>query len=167
MLVFFDDILIYSPSWVEHLQHARAVLQLMRDHHLFLKQSKCIFGAHLVGYLGHMISSQGVAMDPAKVEAVHTWPKPWTVKAVRGFLSLTGYYRKFIRSYGELAAPLTQLLKREALLWTDAADMAFNNLKAALTSGPVLQLPNFDKPFVVDCDTSGSGFSAVLHKAVV
>lgn len=137
VLVFFDDILIYSP-WAEHLHNVRAVLQLMHDHRLFLKQSKCIFGAQSVGYLGHTISGQGVAMDLAKVEAMCTWPQPTTMKAVCGFLGLTGYYRKFIRSYGELAAPLTQLLKREAFLWTPATDTIFNNLKMALTTGPVM-----------------------------
>lgn len=112
MLVFFDDILVYSSSWAVHLQHVRAILQLIQHHQLFLKQSKCSFGAESVAYLGHIISGHGVAMDFIKVEVVSGWPTPTTVHALRGFLSLMGYYRKFIKSYGEVAAPLTKLLKK-------------------------------------------------------
>jgi hypothetical protein len=114
ILVFFDDILIFSSSWSEHLQHVRAVLQRLREHQLAVKRSKCSFGTTAVAYLGHVISAQGVAMDAEKVEAVQAWPRPHTVRAVRGFLGLTGYYRKFILSYGDIAAPLMQLLKKEA-----------------------------------------------------
>lgn len=103
-------------------------------------------------------------MDAEKVEAVQAWPQPRTVHAVRGFLGLTSYYRKCIRSYGEIAAPLTQLLKRESFRWSPKAMAAFETLKTALTTAPVLQLPNFATPFVVDCDASGSGFGAVLHQ---
>jgi hypothetical protein len=103
-------------------------------------------------------------MDANKVEAVRAWPLPRTVHAIRGFLGLTGYYRKFIQSYGDIAAPLTQLLKREAFSWTPAVTAAFEALKAALTSAPVLQLPNFSKTFIVDCDASGVGFGVVLHQ---
>jgi hypothetical protein len=125
---------------------------------------KCSFGKTTVSYLGHVISAQGVAMDADKVEAVWSWPQSHTVRVVRGFLGLTGYYRKLIRSYGEITAPLTQLLKREALRWTQEATMSFDALKAALTSAPVLQLHDFTRPFVVDCDASGSSFGAVLHQ---
>ena len=103
-------------------------------------------------------------MDPAKVEAVEAWPRPTTARALRGFLGLTGYYRKFITGYGGVAAPLTTLLKREAFSWTSAAEEAFLALKRALTSAPLLQLPDFDKLFIVDCDASGAGFGAVLHQ---
>jgi hypothetical protein len=164
VLVFFDDILIYSDSWSSHLQHVRAVLQRLRNHNLAVKRSKCSFGTTIVAYLGHVITAQGVAMDAEKIAAVQAWPPPRTVCAVRGFLGLTGYYRKFIQSCGELATPLTQLLKREALRWTPMASKAFDSLKAALTSAPVLQLPDFEKPFIVDCDASGSGFGVVLHQ---
>jgi hypothetical protein len=117
-----------------------------------------------VAYLGHVITEHGVAMDAEKVEAVRAWPPPRTICTVRGFLRLTGYYRKFIWSYGDIATPLTQLLKKEAFRWTPAAASAFDSLKAALTTAPVLQLPNFTRPFLVDCDASGSGIGAVLHQ---
>jgi hypothetical protein len=115
--VFFDDILIYSASWSSHLQHVRAVLHSLRGNHLTVKKSKCSFGTTKVAYLGHLISGQGVDMD-AEVEAVQALQQLHTVRAVCGFLDLTGYYRKFIRSYGEIAEPLSPLLKREAFCWT-------------------------------------------------
>ncbi|WVZ83528.1 hypothetical protein U9M48_030666 [Paspalum notatum var. saurae] len=156
VLVFFDDILIYSSSWAEHLQHIHLVLQTLADHQLFLKRSKCSFAAELVAYLGHVISSQGIAMDDDKIKAVLSWPVPRTVRAVRGFLGLAGYYRRFIKDYGATAAPLTKLLRKEAT--------AFRALQSAITSAPVLQLPDFQQPFVVECDASRSGFGAVLHQ---
>ena len=164
VLVFFDDILIYSTSWADHLKHVKAVFQLLRQHHLFVKRSKCSFGATSVGYLGHIISEHGVAMDPSKVAAVEAWPRPRTVRALRGFLWLTGYYRKFIASYGAIASPLTALLKKEAFSWSVDAERAFLDLKRAVMSAPLLQLPDFSLKFVVDCDASGSGFGAVLHQ---
>jgi hypothetical protein len=129
VLVFFDDILIFSDSWSSHLQHVRMVLKHLQEHGLAIKRSKCSFGATSVQYLGHVISDQGVAMDTDKVEAVRAWPLPRTVWAVRGFLGLTSYYRKFIQSYGDIAAPLTKLLKRESFSWTPIATSAFEALK--------------------------------------
>ncbi|WVZ68636.1 hypothetical protein U9M48_017555 [Paspalum notatum var. saurae] len=164
VLVFFDDILIYSSSWAEHLQHVKAILQLLRSHGLFLKRSKCFFGESFVAYLGHIISAARVAKDPSKVAAVEAWPRPRTARALRGFLRLTNYYRKFITGYGGVARPLTALLKGEAFSWTPEADQAFLDLKRALVSAPLLQLPDFSARFFVDCDASGSGFGAVLHQ---
>ena len=113
VLVFFDDILIYSRTWADHLRHLCAVLSELRRHQLFLKRSKCAFGEGTVSYLGHIISETGVAMDPAKVQAILDWPVPRSARAVRGFLGLAGYYRKFVHNYGTVAAPLTALLKKE------------------------------------------------------
>jgi len=131
------------------------------EHGLVLK---CSFGEQRIHYLGHVIADGVVAMDTDKVSAVQAWPRPRSVKALRGFLGLTGYYRRFINNYGIIAAPLTALLKREAFLWSSAATEAFDALKQALTTAPVLQLPDFDKPFIIDCDASGTGFGAVLHQ---
>ena len=164
VLVFFDDILIYSNSWAEHLQHLRLVLDTLRTHRLFVKRSKCAFGTTSVAYLGHVVSAQGVAMDIDKVRAVQEWPPPRSTRALRGFLGLAGYYRKFIKNFGAMAAPLTRLLQKNAFAWSEEATAAFDALKRALTSAPVLQLPDFAKPFVVECDASGSGFGAVLHQ---
>ncbi|KAM0862055.1 hypothetical protein ACQ4PT_045496 [Festuca glaucescens] len=164
VLVFFDDILIYSTSWAEHLQHIAIVFNELRAHRLHLKRSKCSFGTPSVAYLGHVISANGVAMDADKVAAVSAWPTPHSPRALRGFLGLAGYYRKFIWDFGLIATPLTRLLRRDALAWDDEATAVFEALKGALTTGPVLQMPDFDKPFIVDCDASGAGFGAVLHQ---
>ncbi|KAI4302130.1 hypothetical protein MLD38_037914 [Melastoma candidum] len=117
VLVFFDDILIYSTSWADHLRHLRVVLAVLRQHRLFVKRSKCAFGVDSISYLGHVISEAGVAMDPTKVQAIHDWPQPRSARAVRGFLGLAGYYLKFVHDYGSIAAPLTALLKKEGFTW--------------------------------------------------
>jgi len=122
VLVFFDDILIYSSSWLEHLQHLRAVLDSLQAHHLHLKRSKCSFGASSVTYLGHVISADGLAMDADKVAAVAEWPVPRSAHGLRGSLGLAGYYRKFIRDFDTIAAPLTRLLQKDAFTWSMEAD---------------------------------------------
>jgi hypothetical protein len=162
VLVFFDDILIYSKSWADHLRHLRVVLNELRRYTLFVKHSKCAFGITAVSYLGHIISEAGVAMDPAKVQAIHDWPVPQSARAVRGFLGLAGYYRKFVHNYGSVAAPLTALLKKDGFSWGDEATAAFDALKTAVTSAPILAMPDFTKTFVVECDASSHGFGAVL-----
>ncbi|XP_066357880.1 uncharacterized mitochondrial protein AtMg00860-like [Miscanthus floridulus] len=116
-----------------------------------------------VHYLGHAISAAGVAMDQEKVAAIATWPQPGNMRTLQGFLGLARYYRRFIKNYSSVAALLTALLKKEAFLWSPTATDAFNALKKALSSAPVLQLPDCDKSFMVDCDASGSGFGVVLH----
>ena len=123
VLVFFDDILIYSSSCGDHLRHICAVLTMLQQHQLFVKHSKCVFVVPSVAYLGHVISTSGVAMDPAKVEAVRDWPQPRSARAVRGFLGLAGYYHKFVHNYGVIVAPLTALLT-EGFSWTEEATAA-------------------------------------------
>jgi len=162
VLVFFGDILVYSHSLEDHLSHLQYVLEVLSHHKLFAKLSKCTFAVIEIEYLGHLISQQGVRADPSKLEAMANWPIPLTIKALWGFLGLTGYYRKFIRHYGILAAPLTVLLKKYAFSWTLAATTAFAKLKDARMSPPVLRLPNFTVTIVVECDASGTGLGAVL-----
>jgi hypothetical protein len=155
VLVFFDDILIYSSAWSEHLRHVCLVFKQLQAHKLYLKKSKCFLGARYVPYLGHVISADGVAMDGEKVQTVLSWPPPTTVRAVCAFLGLAGYYRRFIKDYGATAAPLTQLLRKDSFRWSAEAAAAFRALQRALTTTPVLQLPAFDSEFIVECDTSG------------
>jgi hypothetical protein len=164
VLVFFDDILVYSQTWTEHLQHIRAVLSVLRSNRLHVKRSKCSFATTIVSYLGHVINSAGVSMDSSKVASVDSWPQPKSARELRGFLGLAGYYRKFIKGFGSIAAPLTQLLKKNSFQWNEDATAAFQSLKKALTSAPVLHLPDFQQSFIVECDASGSGFGAVLHQ---
>jgi hypothetical protein len=134
VLVFFDDILIYSSNWAEHLRHIRAVLSVLRLQQLFLKKLKCSFGETSVAYLCHIVSAAGVVMDQSKIQAVVDWPKLGSVRAMRGFLGLAGYYHCFIKDFGTIAAPLTKLCKKEAFFWSPEADSAFQALKKALTS---------------------------------
>lgn len=162
ILVFFDDILVYSSSFEDHLQHLELTLTILKDHQLFAKQPKCQFAQEQIEYLGHIISKNGVATDPQKIQCMVDWPKPSSVKGLRGFLGLTGYYRKFIKNYGLICKPLTNMLKKGGFTWTEEAEFAFIHLKEAMTTSPVLALPNFSQPFVVETDASSKGLGAVL-----
>jgi hypothetical protein len=164
ILVFFDDILNYNMSWSEHLQHVRLVFSVLQAHKLFMKRSMCSFGCIKVSYLGHVISAVGVSMDLRKVRAMLDWPVSESVRAVRAFLGLAGYYHRFIRDYGRIAAPLTKLTRKGGFCWDEAAGEAFRLLQRALTTVPVLQLPDFTRDFIVECDASGHGFGAMLHQ---
>ncbi|PKA63782.1 putative mitochondrial protein [Apostasia shenzhenica] len=162
ILVFFDDILIYSRVWNEHLIHLREVLTILRANQLFAKKSKCTFGSSKVMYLGHIIDEDAVQADPGKIEDMMRWPVPRSVKELRGFLGLTGYYRRFIQGYGIMCKPLTDLLKKGEFIWNEAADKAFSCLKERMSNSPVLALPNFAQEFQVETDASGEGIGAVL-----
>jgi hypothetical protein len=154
VLVFFDDILIYSKSWEDHVRHVDKVLQLLKEQQIYAKPSKCFFGVKEVEYLGHIVSHEGVKVDPNKIKAMMDWPIPKTLKNLRGFLGLTGYYRKFVRNYGRIAAPLTTLTKKDAFSWTPEATKSFEQLKEVMCKAPVLTTPDFTKTFIVECDAS-------------
>lgn len=127
---------------------------------MYAKKSKCAFVQEKIEYLGHIVSGKGVEMDSAKVEDMLNWSSPQNIKALRGFLRLTGYYRRFIKGYGQLAKPLTELLKKDAFHWDITAEQAFQNLKGKMSSSPVLRLPDFSKTFVVETDACGGGFGS-------
>lgn len=164
VLFFFDDILVYSADWASHLQHLAHVLKILAEHRLYAKLSKYSFGQQRIDYLGHIVSTSGVEMDPEKVASIMKWPIPKSLKLLRGFLGLTGYYRRFIRNYSIIAGPLTDLLKKDAFDWSEKAKLAFNQLKECVTSAPVLALPDFTKTFFVDTDASGIGIGVVLSQ---
>ena len=160
--VFLDGILIYRKSLADHVFHLRAVLTQLRHNQFFLKATKCSFAQSQIEYLGHIISSQGVATDPSKTTAMLNWPVPATPTELRGFLGLTGYYRHFVHHYGIIAKPLTNLLKKKQFQWNSEATTAFEALKQAMTTTPVLALPNFSAPFIVETDACATGVGAVL-----
>jgi hypothetical protein len=164
-LVFFDDILIYSATYSEHLEHVKAVLDILRRDNWQAKMSKCAFAQKQVAYLGHVISAAGVATDDTKIQTIRDWVQPTNLKQLRGFLGLSGYYRKFIRHYAVISQPLTSLLKKGTLfVWTDATETAFQALKQALISAPVLALPDFSQQFIVETDACDVGIGAVLSQ---
>ncbi|XP_042012377.1 uncharacterized protein LOC121760841 [Salvia splendens] len=162
VIVFFDDILIYSPTLELHSRHLESVLELLHANNFFVKLSKCSFCSVSVEYLGHIIDDGHLKADPAKIQAMTVWPTPGTVRQLHGFLGLTGYYRRFVAHYALIAAPLTDLLKKEAFRWSPEAEAAFAALKKAMTSAPVLQLPDFTLPFCVKTDACEVGIGAVL-----
>ncbi|KAL1551486.1 hypothetical protein AAHA92_19326 [Salvia divinorum] len=162
VIVFFDDILIYSPTLDTHCSHLTEVLSTLADNQFFVKLSKCVFCSQSVDYLGHIITNGQLRADSSKLDAMVAWPTPSTVKQLRGFLGLTGYYRRFIAHYAMIAAPLTDLLKKDSFAWTSVAEDSFKALKAAMTSAPVLRLPDFTRTFYVETDASDFGIGAVL-----
>jgi hypothetical protein len=163
VMVFIDDILICSRSMEEHEEHLRIVLQRLRDHQLYAKFSKCEFWIKEVPFLGHVVSPDGIAVDPNKVKGVLEWKPPTTMSEVRSFLGLAGYYRRFIPNFSKIMKPITELLKMgNKYVWSEASDEDFEHLKKLLTTSPVLAQPDTTKPFDVYCDASGTGLGGVL-----
>ncbi|WVZ52540.1 hypothetical protein U9M48_003588 [Paspalum notatum var. saurae] len=163
VVVFIDDILVYSKNEKEHEERLRIVLSRLREHKLYAKFSKCAFWLKEVAFLGHILSAKGVAVDPSKVEDVLNWKQPQTVTAIRSFLGLAGYYRRFIKDFSKIAKPMTALTQKNAkFAWSSKCKEAFGALKTLLTSAPVLAQPDITKPFDVYCDASGSGLGCVL-----
>ncbi|KAL0149320.1 hypothetical protein M9458_055358, partial [Cirrhinus mrigala] len=163
--VYLDDILIFSSSLQEHVQHVRRVLQRLLENGLFVKAEKCDFHAQSVPFLGYIVSAEGMRMDPEKIKAVVDWPSPDSRKALQRFLGFANFYRRFIRNYSQLAAPLTALTSpRMAFRWSDAAEAAFANLKRRFVSAPILVTPDPSRQFVVEVDASEVGVGAVLSQ---
>lgn len=163
VLVFFDDILIYSQTFEDHVRHLQQVLQLLLRDQWKVKLSKCELAQNQIAYLGHIISANGVATDPAKITAIEHWKTPTSAKELRSFLGLAGFYRKFVRHFGMISRPLFDLLKKHTLfVWTPEHQKAFELLKQTLMSAPVLALPDFTKPFCIYTDACQTGVGAVL-----
>jgi hypothetical protein len=163
VIVFFDDILVYSKTKEDHILHLQQVFEWLTKDQWKLKLSKCKFAQQSIAYLGHVISAQGLSTDPNKIHAIINWPTPKNVKEVRGFLGLAGYYRKFVRHFGIIAKPLTSLLCKDTPFdWQVAHEASFQQLKQALSSAPCLALPDFNQPFHIETDASATGVGAVL-----
>ena len=163
VLLYLDDILIYSKDAAQHEEHLHAVLQRMREHQLYAKMSKCEFNRCEVHYLGHVVGASGVKVDPRKTQAIADWPRPRTVKEVRSFLGLANYFRRFVQGFSKMVSPLYALTRIGCSWdWTEACELAFTSVKAALTHPPVLATPDFSKPFTVVTDASGSATDGAL-----
>ncbi|GKD34960.1 putative nucleotidyltransferase, ribonuclease H, partial [Tanacetum coccineum] len=163
VIVFIDDILVFSKSKEEHEEHLRTVLQILRQEKLYAKFSKCEFWLSKVAFLGHIVSAEGITMDPAKVEAITKWPRPTSVTEVRSFLGLAGYYRRFVEGFSRLALPLTKLMRKgEKFVWNEEREKSFEELKQRLVSSPILTLPSGSGGFQIYSDASKKGLGCVL-----
>jgi hypothetical protein len=156
MVVFIDDILIFSKNEEEHDEHLCLVLQKLRENQLYAKLNKCEFWLKEVSFLGHIISEGGISVDPSKVKYVLSWNTSQNVLDIRNFLDLAGYYRRFIEGLLKISKPMTELLvKGNTFEWTPRRETSFQELKKRLTTAPVLTMPNMEKPFSIYCDASG------------
>ena len=176
LLVYLDDVLVFSSDFEEHLRRLETVFTRLRDIGLKLNPEKCRFGAREVHYLGHVVSGEGVATDPDKIAAVNDWPTPKTTREVRSFLGLASYYRKFVQGFAEIARPLHQVVARATAnnshkrpvsisgFWDRECQLAFNSLKTALTTAPVLGYADFSLPFQLEVDASFEGLGAILSQ---
>lgn len=178
-LIYLDDIIIFSSTFEEHLERLQAVFERLQQHNLKLKPSKCELFKSRVTYLGHVVSEKGIETDPAKLEAVRSWPVPKSVKDVRRFLGFTGYYRRFIEGFAAIARPLNNLLighatnpkakkksaqKRVPFRWGVEEQVSFDTIIDKLTNPPVLAYADYTLPFTVHTDASLDGLGAVLYQ---
>jgi hypothetical protein len=163
VVVFIDDILIYSKNEEEHAKHLRIVLTRLREHQLYAKFSKCVFWLEEIQFLGHVLSAKGIAVDPSKVHDILEHKPPTIIHQVQSFLGLAGYHRRFIPVFSKIVKPITGLLKNDTKFdWSSKCNEAFEQLKVLLTTALVLAQQDIEKPFDVYCDASGSGLGCVL-----
>jgi len=167
VVIYLDDILVYSKTKKEHIEHLRQVLTKLRQHKLYAKMTKCEIMQRKVEYLGHFISDDGIIVDSRKIDVIKTWPIPTNVSEVRSFLGMASYYRKFVKNFATIATPLTDLLHKDnEFHWKQAEIEAFEQLKYALMTAPVLVLPDSTKLFIVTTDTSDYAIGTVLSQDV-
>ncbi|KAG7594042.1 Zinc finger CCHC-type [Arabidopsis thaliana x Arabidopsis arenosa] len=163
VIIFIDDILVYSKDRETHQNHIKTVLERLREQKLFAKLSKCSFWQRSIGFLGHIISDQGVSVDPEKIRSIKEWPRPKNATEIRSFLGLAGYYRRFVKGFASMAQPMTRLTGKDAKFqWSEECEKSFSELKSMLTSAPVLTLPEADEPYMVYTDASIIGLGCVL-----
>ncbi|GJT63670.1 putative reverse transcriptase domain-containing protein, partial [Tanacetum coccineum] len=163
VIVFIDDILIYSKNKQEHKEHLKLILELLKKEELYAKFSKCEFWIPKVQFLGHVIDSKGIHVDPAKIESIKDWASPKSPTEIRQFLGLVGYYRRFIEGFSKIAKPMTKLTQKKVkFVWGDKQEATFQLLKQKLCSAPILALPEGSEDFIAYCDASKKGLGAVL-----
>ena len=163
VVVYFDDILIYSKTLEEHAVHIQQVLDMLRKEKLFSNMEKCTFCTEEVVFLGFVVLGSGIQVDESKVQAIKDWLTPKNVSQVRSFHGLLGFYRRFVRHFSTIAVPLNELTKKGvAFQWGEPQEKAFQELKKRLSEAPLLVLPNFTKTFEVESDASGIGIGGVL-----
>jgi len=163
VVVFIDDILIYSKDKEEHTNHLRTMLQTLRKHQLYAKLKKCEFWLTEVTFLGHAVTKEGIKVDPQKINAVIKWPRPTNVTKVKSFLSLVGYYRRFMKDFLKMASPLTKLLKKPTKFeWSNKSEEEFQEVKRHLTIMPILTLLEEGKEYTIYSDASKNGLGCVL-----
>jgi hypothetical protein len=163
VIMFIDDILVYSKNEQDHAEHLRIVLTRLRDHQLYAKFSKCEFWLKTIPFLGHVLSENGISVDPSKVQEVMDWKAPTIVQEVRSFHGLSGYYHRFILDFSKIAKPMVCLLQKDhKFTWTEVCEVAFRILWELLTTALVLAQPGIEKPFDVFCDASKNGLGCAL-----
>src|SRR6266511_941893 len=165
VVVYIDDIMIYSKTFEEHLKHIEKILKKLKEVNLMLKLSKCKWGERNIEFLGHVVGNDGLKPDPRKIDKIKNLPIPTTQKGVRSVLGLCGYYRKFVKGFSKIAKPLNELLKKgKQFEWTESQQKAFEELKEKLIQYPILSYPDYEKEFILITDASGRGLGAVLSQ---
>ena len=162
VVVYFDDILIYSKNEYEHFDHVRQVLEVLKENELYVNLKKCVFLQKRLLFLGFVITSEGIHVDDSKVAAIRDWPTPKTITEVRSFHGLATFYRRFVKNFSTIMAPITECLKKGKFQWNEFAEASFQEIKKKLSQAPVLVFSDFNKAFELECDASGVGIGAIL-----
>ncbi|XP_059066066.1 uncharacterized mitochondrial protein AtMg00860-like [Cryptomeria japonica] len=165
VVVYLDDILIFSKTWDEHLQHVEQVISMLQQHKPYANREKCSFGLKRIQYLGYIVDNRGVHVDPAKIQLIRDWPSPTNITDLRTFLGLANFYHKFVLGFSHLTWPMNQVLRggsKAKFVWTKAQERAFEGLKSRLCSAPVLALLDLQQPFEIETNASDYAIGAVL-----
>jgi len=163
VVVYFDDILIYSKEFDEYMDHFRQVLDVLKKESLYANLKRCDFCMDIIIFLRYVVSAKGIEIDEAKVKAIQEWPTPKSITEVRSFHGLASFYRRFVKDFSMIASPLTEIIKKSiGFKWGEEQESAISLLKSKLISAQLLSLPNFNKAFEIECYASGIGIGAIL-----